>query len=46
MADFYSEDQRMIRDSAREFAEAELAPYAAAFDKDGWIADATIAKLG
>ncbi|HEY3653541.1 MAG TPA: acyl-CoA dehydrogenase family protein [Steroidobacteraceae bacterium] len=46
MADFYSEDQRMIRDSAREFAKAELAPHAAAFDKDGWIADATIAKLG
>jgi hypothetical protein len=46
VADFYSEDQRMIRDSAREFAKAELAPHAAAFDKDGWIADATIAKLG
>jgi hypothetical protein len=44
--DFYSEEQRMIRDSAREFARDELAPRAAAFDKDGWIADAAIAKLG
>jgi alkylation response protein AidB-like acyl-CoA dehydrogenase len=46
MADFYSEDQRMIRDSAREFARAELVPQAAAFDKAGWIADATVGKLG
>jgi alkylation response protein AidB-like acyl-CoA dehydrogenase len=44
--DFYSEEQRMIRDSAREFARDELAPRASAFDKDGWIADAAIAKLG
>jgi len=36
----------MIRDSAREFAQAELAPRAAQFDQDGWIADSTIAKLG
>jgi len=46
MADFYSEDQRMIRDSAREFARAELVPQAAAFDKAGWIADATVGRLG
>jgi alkylation response protein AidB-like acyl-CoA dehydrogenase len=46
MADFYTEDQRMIRDSARDFAREELAPQAAQFDKDGWIADATVAKLG
>jgi alkylation response protein AidB-like acyl-CoA dehydrogenase len=46
MADFYTEDQRMIRDSARDFAREELAPRAAQFDKDGWIADATVAKLG
>jgi alkylation response protein AidB-like acyl-CoA dehydrogenase len=36
----------MIRDTAREFARAELTPHAARFDKDGWIADATVAKLG
>jgi alkylation response protein AidB-like acyl-CoA dehydrogenase len=45
-ADFYSDEQRMIRDSAREFAKAELKPRAAAFDKEGWIADDAIAKLG
>jgi alkylation response protein AidB-like acyl-CoA dehydrogenase len=46
VADFYSDEQRMIRDSAREFARQELAPRAAQFDKDGWIADTTVAKLG
>jgi alkylation response protein AidB-like acyl-CoA dehydrogenase len=45
-ADFYSEEQRMIRDTAREFAKAELAPRAAAFDEEGWIADDAIVKLG
>jgi alkylation response protein AidB-like acyl-CoA dehydrogenase len=44
--DSYTEDQRMIRDMARDFARAELAPHAARFDKDGWIADATVTKLG
>jgi alkylation response protein AidB-like acyl-CoA dehydrogenase len=44
--DFYTEDQRMIRDSAREFASAELAPHAAEWDKAGWIADTAVAKLG
>ena len=46
MADFYTDEQRMIRDSAREFARDELAPQAAAFDRNGWIADVTVAKLG
>jgi alkylation response protein AidB-like acyl-CoA dehydrogenase len=45
-ADFYSEEQRMIRDTARQFANAELAPRAAAFDQEGWIADDAIVKLG
>jgi alkylation response protein AidB-like acyl-CoA dehydrogenase len=45
-ADFYTEEQRMVRDTAREFACQELAPNAARFDKDGWIADAAVAKLG
>ncbi len=44
--DFYSDEQRMIRDSARDFARQELAPQAARFDKDAWIADATLTKLG
>jgi alkylation response protein AidB-like acyl-CoA dehydrogenase len=45
-ADLYTDEQRMIRDSAREFARTELAPRSATFDKDGWIADETVAKLG
>ena len=45
-ADFLTEEQRMIRDMAREFASAELAPNAAKWEEDGWIPDATVAKLG
>ena len=44
--DLYSDDQRMIRDTAREFARQELWPHAAEWDKNGWIADDAIAKLG
>ncbi len=44
--DLYSEEQRLIRDSAREFALRELKPYAAQWDKDGWIADSAVARLG
>ncbi len=41
-----SEEQRLIRDTARAFAQSELAPNAAAWDKSGWIADEAIAKMG
>jgi alkylation response protein AidB-like acyl-CoA dehydrogenase len=44
--DFYTDEQRMIRDSAREFAQQELKPHAAQWEKDGWIADSAVAKLG
>ena len=44
--DFYSDEQRMIRDTAREFALQELKPNAAQWDRDGWIADSAIEKLG
>ena len=44
--DFYSDEQRMIRDTAREFALSELKPNAAQWDRDGWIADSAIEKLG
>jgi alkylation response protein AidB-like acyl-CoA dehydrogenase len=44
--DSYSDEQRLIRDTARAFAEAELAPHAAAWDESGWIDDAAIGKLG
>jgi alkylation response protein AidB-like acyl-CoA dehydrogenase len=41
-----SEEQRMIRDMARDFARAEVAPKAQAWEKAGWIDDATVAQLG
>ncbi len=44
--DFYTEEQCMIRDTAREFARNELAPNAAKWEKDGWIADAAVSKMG
>jgi alkylation response protein AidB-like acyl-CoA dehydrogenase len=45
-SDFYTDDQRMIRDTARDFSREELKPHAAQWEKDGWIADAAVAKLG
>jgi alkylation response protein AidB-like acyl-CoA dehydrogenase len=44
--DLYSDEQRMIRDSARDFALQELKPNATQWEKDGWIADSAVAKLG
>ena len=44
--DFLTEEQRMIRDMAREFARAELAPHAGQWEDEGWIPDAIVAKLG
>ena len=44
--DFLSEEQRMIRDTAREFARAELAPHAGQWEEEGWIPDAVVAKMG
>jgi alkylation response protein AidB-like acyl-CoA dehydrogenase len=44
--DFYTDEQRMVRDSAREFALQELKPNAAQWSKDGWIADSAVTKLG
>jgi alkylation response protein AidB-like acyl-CoA dehydrogenase len=44
--DFLSEEQRMIRDMARDFAQAELAPHAGRWEEEGWIPDAVVAKLG
>ena len=45
-SDFLTDEQRMIRDMAREFAMAELAPNAGRWEKDGWIPDAVVAKMG
>lgn len=44
--DFLTDQQRMIRDSAREFAQTELKPYAARWDKEGWVPEGIVAKMG
>ena len=44
--DFLTEEQRMIRDMARDFARQELAPHAGQWDQDGWLPDEVVAKLG
>ncbi|MDH5263833.1 MAG: acyl-CoA dehydrogenase family protein, partial [Betaproteobacteria bacterium] len=44
--DFLTDEQRMIRDTARDFARAELAPNAGRWEEEGWIPDAVVAKLG
>jgi alkylation response protein AidB-like acyl-CoA dehydrogenase len=44
--DFLTEEQRMVRDMAREFSRAELAPHAGQWEEEGWIPDAVVAKLG
>ena len=45
-ADFLSDEQRMVRDMARDFSRAELAPHAGQWEEEGWIPDAVVAKLG
>jgi hypothetical protein len=44
--DFYTDEQRMIRDMARDFAQNELAPNAAQWEKDKWIPDSVVAHMG
>ena len=44
--DFYTEEQRMIRDMARDFAREQLAPNAAQWEKERWIADAAVSQMG
>src|SRR5512143_3076632 len=44
--DALTEEQRMVRDMARDFSRAELAPHAAKWEEDGGIPDAVIAKMG
>ena len=41
-----TEDQRLIRDMARQFAQAELVPRAAEWDKSGWIDSSVIQQMG
>ena len=41
-----SEEQRMIRDMARDFAKTELAPNAAQWEKAGWLDDEMLKQMG
>lgn len=45
-ADFLSEEQRMIRDMARDFARDEIAPHAAQWEKEKWIPEAVVNQMG
>jgi alkylation response protein AidB-like acyl-CoA dehydrogenase len=40
-----TEEQVMIRDMARDFAKNEIAPYAQAWEKAGWIDDVVVGKM-
>lgn len=42
----FSEEQRMIRDMARDFAKAELAPNAEKWEKAGWLDDEMLKQMG
>jgi alkylation response protein AidB-like acyl-CoA dehydrogenase len=44
--DFLTEDQRAIRDMARDFAQNELAPHAAQWERDKWLPDAVVTQMG
>jgi hypothetical protein len=45
-SDFLTDEQRMVRDMARDYSRAELAPNAARWDEEGYVPDATLAKMG
>ncbi|CAG0977792.1 partial Acyl-CoA dehydrogenase, partial [Anaerolineae bacterium] len=41
-----SEEHKMLRDAARDFAQKEIAPVAAEFDESGDFPHATVKKMG
>ena len=41
-----TEEHKMIRDAARDFAQNEIVPIAAEFDESGEFPQATIQKMG
>jgi len=41
-----SEEQRMIRDMARDFSQQEIAPQSAAWEEAGWIDEAVLHRMG
>lgn len=41
-----TEEQRMVRDMAREFSRQELAPHAAQWEANGWLDEAVTQQMG
>ncbi|GIZ13757.1 acyl-CoA dehydrogenase family protein [Pseudomonas sp. NCCP-436] len=41
-----NEEQRMVRDMARDFARQEVVPHAQAWEKAGWIDDGVVQAMG
>ena len=41
-----TDDQRAVRDMAREFAQNELAPHAAEWDRNSALPDAIVEQMG
>ncbi|MGB8422358.1 acyl-CoA dehydrogenase [Paraburkholderia sp.] len=46
MDSFYTDEQKMIRDAARDFSTGRLAPFAAQWDRDGELPEQVIVQLG
>ncbi|HXZ07402.1 MAG TPA: acyl-CoA dehydrogenase family protein, partial [Paraburkholderia sp.] len=46
MNDFYTEEQRMIRDAARDFSVECLAPHAGEWDREGRLPDEVVRQMG
>jgi len=46
MDEFYTDEQRMIRDAARDFATGRLAPNAAQWDRDGALPSEVVKQMG
>lgn len=44
--DFHTEEQRLIRELARDFAREQIAPHAAQWDRDGQLPDTLYHQLG
>nr|WP_035539872.1 acyl-CoA dehydrogenase family protein [Paraburkholderia hospita] len=46
MDELYTEEQRMFRDAARDFAQSELAPNAGQWDRDAALPDSVVTQMG
>ena len=44
--EYLSDEQRLIRDAARELAQRELVPSASRWDREGWVDEEAVARLG